>query len=146
MAEEMTPNESQSLILSTDLEKFMLKIRETNLANLMVKQQRKFYLFVVNFMALSYSFFGLSEGQLKELSEAELKVLDELISRKARPWAISQMLFTFGIPIIGWICGMMHFSDGEFKSWSYLRYKKYARKRLSKDYSLPKALKEELSK
>ena len=137
MAEEKVT--SQALVLQNANEKLMEKLRNIQLNNLTAKQQSnlqewiKEFIFI--FVSLSYSFFGLSASQFKELNETELKELDKLISRKARPWMIYQMIFTFCIPIVGWVGGLqVGLLEGKFRSWLYLRYKKRLVKNLGEDY------------
>jgi len=135
MAEEKVM--SQALVLDG----FSEKLRNMQLNNLTAKQQSKLknhrQQFILHFLSLSYSFFGLSPNQIKELSETEIKELDKLISRKALPWMIYQIIFTFCVPIFGWIGGPMFgldVDDGGYKSWLYLRHKKRLVDNLGKDY------------
>lgn len=120
----------QNLILDS----FPEKLRNMRLNNLTAKQIDKTNeaksMFSTLFGKLCYSFFGLSNNQLNKLSNNELKELDRLIVGKAWPWAISQMLFTFCVPIFGWITGLFSLYNGEFASWTYL----HNRKRLKKIY------------
>ena len=146
MAEEQVM--PQALVLQNENEKMLEKLRNMQLGNLTAKQQKQLGLaksqFFNEFNNLSYSFFGLSEDQFKAFSANELKVLDKLISRKARPWAIFQILFTFGIPVVGWIIGSaVGFGEGEFNSYLYLYYRKYLKKIYGEEF-LPEALKHTL--
>lgn len=127
-----------ALILQNEREKFISKLQDMRLNNLTAKQQKKLSKnqkrFLYEFNHLSYSFFSLSEYQLKEFSKSELKELDKLISHKAWPWAICQMLFTFGVSIVGWLGGgFIGFWAGEFHSWIYLYRRKYFKKIYGKD-------------
>ena len=137
MAEEQVM--SSALVLQNANEKLMEKLRNMQLNNLTAKQQsnlQKWTLgFMENFVLLSYSFYGLSVSQLKELDKAEMKELDRLISHKAKPWMIYQMIFTFCVPIIGWMGGTeIGLLEGGFRSCLYLRYKKHLVKNLGEDY------------
>lgn len=139
MAEERVI--SQALVLQNGHEKMLEKLRNMQLNNLTAKQQKKLSehrkAFGRQFTKLSYSFFGLSADQLKGLDTDELKALDELISQKALPWKICQMLFTFGVPIIGWIGGSQigfYGLDGEFHSWLYLHHRRHLIKAYGKDF------------
>ncbi len=140
MAEEIVSQTSQSLVLQTEREKFFSKLQNMRLNNLTAKQQTDLsqskVRFIKFFISLSYIFFGLSREQLKEFNEDELKVLSELISRKARPWQIYQMLFTFGVPFFGWIFGGTALTDEstDFRSCKYLRYRKNLRKICGENY------------
>ena len=134
MAEEQVM--SSALVLQNEREKVMEKLQNMQLSNSTEKQRKRMMKFQCLFIKLNYDFFGLSEGQLKGFSAKEWEVLDELISRKARPWAIGQMLFTFGIPFFGWIIGpSIGLESGEFKSWLYLQHRKCFKKIYGKDLS-----------
>ncbi|MBI2446655.1 MAG: hypothetical protein HYV51_02415 [Parcubacteria group bacterium] len=128
---------SSTLVLQTDREKLIEKLQNMQSNNLTEKQQKRMMKYRKLFVELNYCFFGLSEYQLKAFSAKEWKVLDELISRKAWPWAIGQMLFTFGIPLVGWIIGPSTGlnNEGMFKSWIYIRHRKYFKKIYGKDLS-----------
>lgn len=134
MAEEQVIQ--QALVLKNEDEKILEKLRNMQISNSTAKQQDRLKIvkarFYRDFTQLIYSFIGLSRDQLMEFSTDGLKVLDKLVSRKARPWAICQMLFTFGVPFLGWIIGSMLFSDGN--SWSYLHYRKYLIKVYGKEF------------
>ncbi|MBI2446653.1 MAG: hypothetical protein HYV51_02405 [Parcubacteria group bacterium] len=120
----------QSLVLDG----FSEKLRNMQLNNLTAKQQIKVKIFFRHFKSLSYSFFGLSETQLKEFSISELVALEKLISHKARPWAICHAIFTFGVPVIGWIGGAGMFFDETLSSWRYLHFRKQFIKILGNSY------------
>lgn len=130
---------ARALVLQSEHERTLEKLQHMQLNNLTAKQQIKLLEqkndFSLAFCKLSYSFLGLSEKQLKEFKTSELKTLDKLISRKAWPWAICQMFFTFGIPFIGWLFGSMAFQDKDFKCWLYLRSRKYLRKVYRDEFS-----------
>lgn len=135
---------SQSLVLQTEREKLLSKLQDMDINNLTERKRKYCRKFVENFIRLSYLFFGLSKKQLSELSETEIKELAKLISQKARPWAICQMLFTFGIPIIGWIFGAEFYFDNGFSSWVYLNQISYFRRSPENDYFPFDILKKEL--
>lgn len=131
MAEErVVLQDYQSLVLQTEREKFLSRLQNLRLNNLTQKQQNDLSLysdkFTDSFVWLSYKFIGLSKKQLEEFSTNEIKILDELISRKAWPWAICQVIFAFGFPVIGWIFGNVFWY--EFKSWHYIYYRQRLRK------------------
>lgn len=139
---------SQSLVLQSEHEKMLEKLQNMQLNNLTARQQEMLEFskskFFRLFKELSYSFFGLSDNQLKEFNANELKVLDKLISRKARPWAICQMIFTFGVPVFGWIIGMEGIDEVGYRSWSYLRHRKYLQKAYGENLFLLETLKQML--
>lgn len=128
MAEERVM--PQSLVLQTDREGVISKVTNMKLNNLTAKQQACLVKyqdrFKKCFLKLVYDFIGLSESQLKQFRTDEIKVLDELIVRKAWPWAIFQVLFSV-VPFIGWIAAGIGFGD-EYKSFSYLLNRRYLKK------------------
>lgn len=118
---------SQALVLPNANEELMEKLRNMRLNRQKAKPQEDLeeyvYEFREYFESLSYSFFDLSEEQLRELSIDEIRALDKFIIRKARPWMICQMIFTFCVPIVGWYGGSSCFADGTFESWNYFYYR-----------------------
>ena len=132
MAEEQVM--PQALVLQNENEKMLGKLRNMQLNNLtegqLNKLVRKRRCFVENFRILSNSFFGLSQIQLVEFSENELKVLERIINRKARPWAICQMIFGFCVPVVGWVFTM----EGCLSNWEYICARKYLEKNLGKNW------------
>lgn len=134
MAEEV----ASALVSQTDHEKMVSKLQNMILNNLTAKQQKDLSkhraYFIEHFIELSYILFGLSRNQLREFSDNELIMLEKLIRRKAKLRAIISQVFIFGIPIFGWIIGMICDEEGELHSWSYLHHGKYLKKAHGKDY------------
>ncbi|MEK7198244.1 MAG: hypothetical protein AAB648_02150 [Patescibacteria group bacterium] len=130
MAQEQVIN--QNLVLDGGKEKLAKRINGVKLHQI----EKKFFRY---FKLLSESFFGLSEEQLRKISIEELIVLDELISYKALPWAISQVIFSF-VPLIGWMSLLSDFEYGCYRSLHYLYHRKYLKKVHGKNF-LPEILK-----
>lgn len=135
MAEEVA---SQALVLQTEREKFFSKLQNMRLNNLTAKQQEDLRRcrsdFILNFIRLSYYLFGLSKRQLQEFSESEIKVLCELIGKKAKIYKIGSVAFTFGVPLFGWLWGGLGFLEGDFHSWHYVNDREYLIKIYGKDF------------
>jgi hypothetical protein len=134
-----------ALVLLNGRDKMMKKIYDFQSNNLTEKQQYKLqqklnklqqklndteYYFIQFFKKLAYSFYGLSREQLADFDANELKELADLLARRARPWAICQMLFTFCVPGIGWAIGLEGWFDRKFSSWHYLHYRRYLKRTL----------------
>lgn len=149
MAEEQIMSQaSQSLVLQTERERFLSKLQNLKSNNLTAKQQNdsSSYLgqFADYFVLLIYKYIGLSRAQLKGFNASELKILDELISHKAWPRAIYQILFTFGVPVLGWLIGPCCWHDKTFLSWRYIYYRQRLRKIHGKKFFPFEILKQEL--
>jgi hypothetical protein len=130
-----------ALVLLNGRDKMMKKIYDFQSKNLTAKQQKKLdnvkCFFAGEFQTLAYSFYGLSRKQLANFDANELKELADLLARRARPWAICQILFTFCVPVLGWLLGgIIGWDKEEFSSWHYLRYRRHLKKMLGKDYLL----------
>jgi len=147
MAEEQVA--SSALVLQIEREKLLSKLHDLRMNNLNEEQQRNLsklrFEFVQQFLFVILSLFSLSPKELRELNETEFKELDKLISIKARPWAICHILFTFGVPFVGWFFGAMLFDTGICHSWPYLRYRKRLMKAYGKDYFPFSELKQRLN-
>ena len=76
------------------------------------------------YISLAYSFFGLSEKQIREMSIEKRIILGNIIFQRARPYAIIQTVLIpilTCIPIFGWIALGVMFGDEEAHSFYYFR-------------------------
>ncbi len=140
--------EEQGLIKQTPREELMQKLQGFKVGNFNAKEQGELQdiadRFTRHFCGLCWSFLGISKGQLKTLNDDELAELGEMLVHYARPWAILQQIFTYGVPVIGWIFGGIEHADGDIASWCYLSERRRLKKAYGKDYFPAEAVKKRL--
>jgi len=131
--------EGAGIIQQTEEERVLARLEQFKVCNLNARQKRAIdYVernFVLCFMGLSWSVCGVAKEQLAELGSEDLKILARMLEKRTIPMKRLQLAFVFGVPVIGWIIGLMFHDDScALQSWCYARSWRKLRKVYGKDY------------
>ncbi len=151
--------QNEVLIQQNDVEKVLTKLNSFKEDNLTAKEKEKKdnigIRFAEHFDDLRWRLIGISDDQLKKLDRKETKIFADVIAKKAKPWAMAQMIFLIlyllgclagGVVsvscgfleaiafliIFGWMPPMVVIAQGE--SWHYLRYRRTLKKAYGENY------------